>query len=118
MDDEGKHAAADRRPVTRRIVIEVEPVSPAPGSVSQFATRYSAEAKLMVDDEDGTPIPRASSSRTGSDPTGAVVEALDGLRDMLRNATPNGSMCGTPLACVLTGRCEQQFGPRGTACNE
>lgn len=104
--------------MTRRIVIEVYAVSPAPGAKHPLLARYSAEAKLMVDDEDGTPIPRASSSRTGSDPTGAVVEALDGLRDMLRNATPNGSMCGTPLACVLTGRCEQQFGPRGTACNE
>lgn len=104
--------------MTRRIVIEVDPVSPATGAKHPLLARYSAEAKLMVDDEDGTPIPRASSSRTGSDPTGAVVEALDGLRDLLRNATPNGPMCGTPLSCVLTGRCEQQFGPRMEACNE
>ncbi len=99
--------------MTRRIVIEVEPVSPTPGSVSQFATMFRASATTHFVGVIGPTV-----TALASEPTEAAVSALDRLRDLNRGHAPNGHMCGTPLACTLTGRCEQQFGPRGTACNE
>ena len=98
----------------RRIVIEIEPLSPRGNSETQFPTHYTAEASLKVDDEDGTPTTRAFSVGVATEPYKAAMGALEKLGAKV--SPPNAHFCHTPLACVLSGRCEKQFGPSGTSC--
>lgn len=98
--------------MTRRIVIEIECLSPGPNAVTRFDPYYSAVARIMLDDDNVLVFGLG----TAATPDDASARSM---RHMAETASPpNAHFCHTPLACTLTGRCEKQFGPTGTACCE
>ena len=96
--------------MTRRIVIEVKPIMPAPRFGTQFQTRYVVTACFKQGEEESF---RCTSGGCSS-PESAIREATESIAAICAPVP----MCHTPLACTLTGRCEKQFGPTGTACCE
>ena len=91
----------------RRIVIEIE------SRTMQTFTLYSATAKMVLDDGE---IVAASPLYSA----GTVEEAARGVVQRFSEVVspPNAHFCHMPLACVLSGRCEKQFGQSGSACCE
>lgn len=101
--------------MTRRIVIEIERVAPEPHAVTQFKPFLRAKASVVCDSE-GT-LQNAIRCDM-DDPLRLAQAALVDLNAASVPLAPNERFCHTPLACTLTGRCEKQFGPTGTACCE
>jgi hypothetical protein len=96
--------------MTRRIVIEVEYVKTAPRFGTNFPARYVGTACFKQGDEE--------SFRCTSGGCASVENAIQEATESLAAICGPQPMCDMPLSCKLSGRCEQQFGPRGTACNE
>ena len=99
--------------MTRRIVIEIDRLAPEPHAVTRFDPYYTASAKIVQGDE-----MIVMGCATRHDAKSAAELAMDNMLESVWRYAPNERFCHTTLACTLTGRCEKQFGPTGTACCE
>ena len=104
--------------MTRRIVIEIERVAPEPHAVTRFEPFYTATAKVV----NNFPVEIGTDHQYGeahaNDPCVAAGDVLNNLKCVGNDFAPNAHFCHTSLSCWLSGRCEKQFGPTGTACCE
>lgn len=98
--------------MSRRIVIEIDVAADESGKPRIVFSAKAMDDAEMVAQHGYFYDDLASAFYPG------VGAAAGKINNLLEDRAPNGKFCHDPATCWLTGRCEKQFGPTGTACCE